>query len=93
MSNVVSSVALQVEAQGVNALVTGVSFASALAWYEVVKSLVTRTVKVPGGGFKHDLVTALFTTLIAVLVYMFAKRFIKNVEVKEPSQTVFAVTR
>ena len=33
------------------------------------------------------------TTLLAVIVYMIIKTFITNVEIKEPSQPMFAVTR
>jgi hypothetical protein len=93
MSGVISSVALQLEAQGLNSIVAGFSFASALAWYEVVKAMVAKLAKVGGGGIKHDLIAALITTLLAIFVYMIVKNFVKNVDIKEPSQTIFAVTR
>ena len=93
MSGVISSVALQLEAQGLNSIVAGFSFASALAWYEVVKAMVAKLIKVGGGGIKHDLIAALLTTLLAIFVYMIVKNFVKNVDIKEPPQSIFAVTR
>jgi hypothetical protein len=34
-----------------------------------------------------------FTTLLAIVVFLLAKTFIKNVEIKEPTQPMYAVTR
>jgi hypothetical protein len=44
-------------------------------------------------GGQYYLLSALFTTLLAIIVFMLAKTFIKNVEIKEPGQTMYAVTR
>lgn len=92
MASTVMSIATVVEAQGLNSIIMGFSFASALAWYEVVKSLVAMFVK-RSGGLKGDLIAALLTTLLAVVVYLLIKSFVTNVEIKEPSQPIFAVTR
>jgi len=92
MASTVLGLATTVEAQGLNSIIMGLSFASALAWYEVVKGLVATLIK-RSGGLKGDVIAALLTTLLAVLVYMIIKALVKNVEIKEPSQTLFAVTR
>jgi uncharacterized membrane protein YkvI len=85
-------IATTVEAQGLNAIVMGFSFASALAWYEVVKSVVERVAK-SNGSTQGATISALVTTLLAVLVFLILKTFVKNVEIKEPGAPLFAVTR
>jgi uncharacterized membrane protein YkvI len=92
MASTVMSVATTVEAQGLNAVVGGFSFAAALAWYEVVKTIVERVAK-SNGSTQGAVIAALVTTLLAVLVFLILKTFIKNVEIKEPGQPLFAVTR
>lgn len=91
MSSVLS-LATTIEAQGLNSLVGGFSFASALAWYGVVQAVIEKYVK-QGPGIQAHLLAALLTTLLSILVFIILKRFIKNVEIKEPGQTMFAVTR
>ena len=86
------SLATTIEAQGLNSLVGGFSFASALAWYGVVQAVIEKYVK-QGPGIQAHLLAALLTTLLSILVFIILKRFIKNVEIKEPGQTMFAVTR
>ena len=92
MASTVMGIATTVEAQGLNSIIMGFSFASALAWYEVVKSLVAQLIK-RSAGLQGDLIAALLTTLLAVVIYMVIKAFVKNVEIKEPGQVAFAVTR
>ena len=92
MASTVMSIAATIESQGLNTIVMGFSFASALAWYEVVKNLVAKLIS-RGTGLKGDLIAALLTTLLAVVVYIIIKTFVKNVDIKEPSQPMFAVTR
>lgn len=84
---------LQLEAQSLNSVVAGFSFASALAWYEVVKSIVAKVIKTGGSGLQHDVIAALFTTLLAIVVFMVVKMLAFNVKLKDPQETVFAVTR
>ena len=86
------SLATSVEAQGINSLVGGFSFASALAWYGVVQAVIEKYVK-QGPGIQAHLLAALMTTLLSILVFILLKKFVTNVEVKEPGQTMFAVTR
>jgi len=81
-----------IETQGINSLINGFSFASALAWFAVVQAVIEKYVKT-GPGVKAHIFAALLTTLLSVFAFMLAKRFITNVEVKEPTQPLFAVTR
>jgi len=92
MASTVVSLATTVEAQGINSLVNGFSFASALAWFAVVQAIIQKYVKT-GAGVKAHVVAALLTTLLSILVFMILKKLVKNVEIKEPGQTMFAVTR
>ena len=85
------SLATTVEVQGLNSLVGGFSFASALAWYGVVQAIIMKYVK-QGPGIKAHVVAALLTTLFSIMVFMLLKRFIKK-DLAEPSQPMFAVTR
>jgi hypothetical protein len=91
MSSLVS-LATTIEAQGLNSLVGGFSFASALAWYGVVQAVIAKYVK-QGPGIQAHLLAALLTTLLSIFVFILLKRFVTNVEIKEPGQTMFAVTR
>jgi len=92
MASTVLGLATTVEAQGINSLIGGFSFASALAWYGVVQAVIEKYVKT-GPGVQAHVVAALVTTLFSILVFILLKKFIKNVEIKEPGQTMFAVTR
>jgi hypothetical protein len=86
------NLATTIESQGINSLINGFSFASALAWFAVVQAVIEKYVKT-GSGVKAHLIAALLTTLLSIFVFMIAKKFIKNVEIKEPGQPLFAVTR
>ena len=92
MATTVMNIATTVESQALNTVIGGFSFAAALAWYEVVKKVVDRVAK-SNGSTQGAFIAALLTTLLAVIVYMIIKTFITNVEIKEPSQPMFAVTR
>lgn len=87
-----SSLVTTIESQGVNSLIGGFSFAAALAWYGVVQAIIEKYVK-QGPGVQAHVIAALLTTLLSIFVFMLAKKFITNVEIKEPGQTMFAVTR
>ena len=93
MSGVLSSVALQLESQSLNSIVAGFSFASAIAWMDVVRWLISQIVQVSKNGGQYYLLSALFTTLLAILVYMLIKSVARNVTINEPAQPVYAVTR
>jgi hypothetical protein len=87
------AIATQVEAQSLNSLVAGFSFASAIAWMDVVRWIISQVVHVEKSGGQYYVLSALFTTLLAIVVYMVVKTLIKNVEIKEPGQPIYAVTR
>jgi uncharacterized membrane protein YwzB len=91
MSGFVSSLASSVETQGINSLVGGFSFASALAWYGLVQAIIEKYVK-QGPGIQAHLLAALLTTLLSILVFMIIKNFYRA-DLKEPQQPIFAVTR
>ena len=93
MASALSGIALQLEAQSVNSIIAGFSFASAIAWMDVVRWAISQIVQVNKNGGQYYLLSAIFTTLLAIIVFMLAKAFIKNVEVKESGQTMYAVTR
>ena len=90
MSAQVINVASQLEAQSVNAVVAGFSFASALAWMDVVRFIIGQLVKVNKNGAHYVVLTALMTTLLSIVVYMVLARFSKKVAVPAPPQ--YAVT-
>lgn len=92
MASTVMGLATTIETQGINSLIGGFSFASALAWYGVVQAVIEKYVK-SGPSIQAHVVAALLTTLLSILVFILAKNFIKNVEIKEPGQPIFAVTR
>lgn len=92
MSTFVTSLATTVESQGVNSLIAGFSFASALAWYGVVQAVIEKYVKT-GPGIQAHVVAALLTTLLSIFVFMILKKLVTNVPIQEPSQPLFAVTR
>ncbi len=90
MSSVVIDVATQLQTQSLNAVVAGFAFASAIAWMDVVRWLISQIVQVSKNGGQYYLLSALFTTLLSIIVFMLIKKFSK-VEVKEPS-VAYAVT-
>jgi len=92
MASTVMGIATTVESQGLNAIVMGFSFAAALSWYEFVKTIVERVAK-SNGSTQGTAIAAVVTTLLAVIVYLVIKALVKNVEIKEPGQVAFAVTR
>ena len=92
MASTLSSVALQVEAQSVNAIIAAFAFASAISWVDAIRWVISQLIQVNKNGGQYYFLTAIFTTLLSVVVFMVAKAFIKNVEVKE-AQVAYAVTR
>lgn len=90
MSGLVS-IATMVESQSLNAVIAGFSFASAIAWMDVVRWLISQIISSNKNSGNQYLLTALLTTILAVMVYIFIKMIAKNVKINEP-QTVYAVT-
>ena len=87
----VTLVARELESQSLNAVVAGFSFAAALSWMDLVRWTVNQVVKVNKNGGMNYTLTALFTTLLSILVYVGISRV--STRVQEPNQPLFAVTR
>ena len=77
--------------KSVNSVVAGFSFAAAISWLDLVRWANNQIVRVQKNGGLHYGLTALFTTLLSVVVYLVISRF--SPSVKKPSATVYAVTR
>jgi hypothetical protein len=84
------TVGKELEGQSLNALVTGFSFASAIAWMDLVRFLIGKLVNVPKNGGMYFTLTALLTTLLSIVVYMLVSRL--SGQVKKPAQPLYAVT-
>jgi hypothetical protein len=88
----VAEIASRLESQTLNAVVSGFSFASAIAWMDVVRALVNVMVQTDRTGPSSLAVTALATTLMSILAYMIISKF--SNKVKEPrAQPIYAITR
>lgn len=86
------SIATQVESQSLNSVVAGFAFASAIAWMDVVRFFISMFINVNKNNPNYYLMTALFTTLLSILVFMLIKKVARNVEISAPAAPVYAVT-
>lgn len=93
MSGLLSNVALQLEAQSLNSVVAGFSFASAIAWMDVVRFIISQVVQVSKNGGQYYVLSALFTSLLSIIVYLAIKALAFNVKINEPTQPIYAVTK
>lgn len=93
MADMLASVALQLESQSLNSIVAGFAFASAVAWMDVVRWIISQVVQVGKNGGQYYILSALFTTLLAIVVFMAIKAVATNVKINEPAQPLYAVTR
>jgi hypothetical protein len=91
MAGLISTVGVQLETMSLNSVVAGFSFASAIAWMDVVRWIISQVVKVNKNGGQYYIISALFTTLLAILVYMIISIVAKNIKINQ-SQPVYAVT-
>jgi|SRR5210317_627902 hypothetical protein len=87
----VTLVAAELETQSLNSVVAGFSFAAAMSWMDLVRWVITQVIKTPKNGGSQYALTALFTTLLSVVVYQIVSRI--STRVSKPAQPVFAVTR
>ena len=71
------------------AVMAGFGFASAIAWMDFVRFALSQLVKVPKNGAMYYLLTAIITTLLAVLAVAVVPR-LTGAEKKE-SKVVYAV--
>ena len=86
----VATISSQFESQSLNAVVAGFSFASAIAWMEAVRWLLSNVIKTPKSGAAYVFLTAVLTTLLSIVVYLLLSR-VSN-KVSPPGQPVYAVT-
>ena len=85
------AISRELEAQSLNAVVAGFSFAAALSWMDLVRWSIHQIIKVQKNGGLNYALTALFTTLLSVVVYMVISRL--SSRVRKPAPAVYAVTR
>lgn len=84
-------VADQVKTQSLTSIVGGFSFAAAIAWMDAVRWMISQVVKVQKNGGTYYVLTALFTTLLAVVAYTLIN--MAQPDMKRPDQPIFAVAR
>ena len=84
-------VSSQFQDQSLNFVVAGFSFASAIAWMDAVRWLISTIIKVPKNGGLYFILTAVLTTLLAIMVYLGLAQL--SPSVRPPQQPVFAVTK
>jgi uncharacterized membrane protein required for colicin V production len=70
MSGVVSSVA----GAFAPSITTGFFFATAIAWVDVIRALIAQLVNVPRNAGTYYLLSAVFTTLLSMIVVMVLNR-------------------
>lgn len=83
------SIGRSLETQGLNSLVTGFSFAAAIAWMDVVRAIVSRVISQSKNGVANATVVAVMTTLLSVVVFMILQRV--SSRVVAPQQPIYAV--
>ena len=88
---ILTSISAQLEAQSLNAVVAGFAFASAIAWMDAVRWLISQLVKAPKNGGVYSLLTALLTTLLSIIVFVIVQRVSKRAPKKMPAP-MYAVT-
>ena len=79
-----------VESQSLNAIVAGFSFASAIAWMDVVRWVIANVVKVNRTSGSFTLLAAVLTTILSIVVYMLLSQV--SPTVKPAQQPIYAVT-
>jgi di/tricarboxylate transporter len=92
MAGFLAGTGIQLETMSLNSIVGGFSFASALAWMDVVRWIISKVVKTSGGGGAYYLMSAVFTTLLAIIVFFVISKVAANVKI-EKSQQVYAIGR
>lgn len=84
-----SSIVGMFEVQSLNAIVGGFSFASAIAWMDVVRWIIANVLKVNKSTGTYVLLAALLTTLLAVFVYIVLRKL--SPEVKLPTKPIYDI--
>jgi hypothetical protein len=89
MSGVGKEVLQEVKSTSMNAVVAGFAFAAAISWLDVVRWIVTTVIDLPKTSGGYYALSALLTTLLAVLVYMIFSKLVKGINKPQP---IYAVT-
>lgn len=79
MASVANQVLQEVKSNSLNAVVGGFAFASAIAWLDVVRWMVSSFIDMPKTSGPYFVVSALLTTLVSVLVYMIISRMVADI--------------
>ena len=79
------------ESLSLNSIVAGFSFASAIAWMDVVRWIIANIVKVNKSSGAFTLLAAVLTTVLSIIVYLILSKVSRKV--KEPQSPIYAVTR
>ena len=93
MKKVLSNVAQDVRIQSLNAVSAGFGFAAALAWLDVIRWLISTIIRVKANGGSYYFMSALLTTLLAVVAVMIINRFGGKGLAPAGKQPVYAVSR
>jgi di/tricarboxylate transporter len=88
---ITAQVASEFEAQSLNAVVAGFSFAAALSWMDLVRWMTHQVVKVQKNSGMNYAITAVVTTLLSIVMYMLLSRASKRVV--KPTAPIYAVSR
>lgn len=83
--------ASQIESQALNSIVAGFSFATAIAYMDLVRWMISQVIKVNKNGGYYYLLTALFTSILSLLVFMFVKKYLKP-DIKRSPNPIYAVS-
>lgn len=85
----IAQVASEFTSQSANFVVAGFSFGAAIAWMDVVRYVIAQVVSVPKNGGSYYLLSAIFTTLLAIVVFLLMNKVLGT---PKPAQPIFAVT-
>jgi hypothetical protein len=91
MSTIVSQFSKEFELHSANAVVAGFSFASALAWMDLVRWLISKVLTSGKNNGMSLAITAVMTTILSILVFMLVSR-VSRAKVEKPKQPIYAVT-
>lgn len=86
----IQKIGKEIQTTSATAVAAGFSFAAALAWMDVVRWVISNVVNIKQNGGSYFLLTALFTTILSVIVIMVINRTVGPVKTQGP---MYAVTR
>ena len=91
MSSNMASFGKDFELQSINSIVAGFSFASALAWMDLVRWIISKVITSGKNNGMSLAITAVLTTIISIIAFMIVTR-VSRVKVDKPNQPIYAVT-